>query len=820
MNMRFRAIRVLLGVTLSACFSAVTLADEPPTIPVGLDAYRQWADWPLQRIGARAYMRSTYDRRGRNESADASHFLYQKGDDFNVTLDVAGPGILYFARYNHWHGSPWHYVVDGTDHIIRETSTTDPNKPVKDSVFEPPHLFPPPLTWTWSTTRGADLMWVPIGFEKSFQMAYSRTRYGTGYYIYHQFAPGTKTSQPIRAWDAKTPPDQDVLDLIGKAGSELVSPGQGTVAGKLDLPRADRVRVAHSEGGAKTLRALTFSVPRDAAVDFSRARLRITWDDRRQPSVDAPIALFFGAGTLYNRDDREFLVKAFPVNVRYDDARVHLACYFPMPFFDSATIELADAPGEIGDVRWSATFEPLVHPRIHVGYFHATYRDHAKPRRGHDLVLLDTQEVEGGGDWTGSFVGTSFIFSHNAMLTTLEGDPRFFFDDAESPQGYGTGTEEWGGGGDYWGGRNMTLPFAGHPVGAPSAKEAKNDLDKIQSAYRFLLADLFPFGKNARIHLEHGGENESNEHYETVTYWYGLPGASVVLSDELKIGDLASETAHGYGSPDASQPYEIESRYELGVDHLKGVEVFPTHTDIGRTTTGASEFTVNVDPQNWGVMLRRKLDYSFHNQRADVFIADAAAARPEWKPAGVWYTAGSNTCVYSDPREELGATRHIVQVSNRRFREDEFLIGREFTRGRSKIRVRVKFTPMDIPLFPGYPPMKSAWSEIRYRAYSFVVPPAPPALPSAGRDEQSPMDRTLGRYLSKNLSGYLVPVNADVPALDVHFVDEVDPHASAIGARGIGDLAAVGIVPAIANAVYHATGKGVRDLPIAPEQLL
>jgi len=45
------------------------------------------------------------------------------------------------------------------------------------------------------------------------------------------------------------------------------------------------------------------------------------------------------------------------------------------------------------------------------------------------------------------------------------------------------------------------------------------DRDKIESAYRFLLADLMPFGKNARITLEHGGTNQSTEHYETVTYW-------------------------------------------------------------------------------------------------------------------------------------------------------------------------------------------------------------------------------------------------------------------------------------------------------------
>jgi xanthine dehydrogenase YagR molybdenum-binding subunit len=86
--------------------------------------------------------------------------------------------------------------------------------------------------------------------------------------------------------------------------------------------------------------------------------------------------------------------------------------------------------------------------------------------------------------------------------------------------------------------------------------------------------------------------------------------------------------------------------------------------------------------------------------------------------------------------------------------------------------------------------------------------------------ERSEMDRGLGRYLSKNLAGYLVPVNADVPALEAWFVDEVDEHASPIGAKGIGELGAVGVGPAIANAVFHATGVRVRELPIRPERLL
>ena len=90
-------------------------------------------------------------------------------------------------------------------------------------------------------------------------------------------------------------------------------------------------------------------------------------------------------------------------------------------------------------------------------------------------------------------------------------------------------------------------------------------------------------------------------------------------------------------------------------------------------------------------MLRRKLDYQYPNQRAEVSIADAKGS--EFKPAGVWYLAGSNTCVFSRPREELGATAHTVQTSNRRFRDDEFLVPRELTEGRSAICVQVRFTP-------------------------------------------------------------------------------------------------------------------------------
>ena len=466
---------ILLGGSIHAA--------ELPEVPVGLDAYRQWEKWPQQRIGVRAYMRSTYDRSGGNEGADASHFLYQKADEFNVTLDVAGAGVLYFARYNHWHGSPWHYVVDGTDHIVQETSTADPNKPAENSVFLPAAAFPNPLTWTWSETRGADLSWVPIGFENSFQMAYSRTHYGTGYYIYHQFVPGTKLSRPIHSWSEKSAPDKDVLELISRAGTDLSPKSANTLEKDFVLKPDSKFTVDMLVTEPTMLRALEFSVPQAQALEFGRARLRVTWDGFEQRSIDAPAALFFGAGTLYNRDNREYLVKAFPVNIRFDEERVYLACYFPMPFDRTARIEVVgQGTNEIIGIHAKVRYEKRKQPMEQLGYFHATYKDHGTPEPGKDLILLDTRKTEGGGDWSGSFVGTSFIFSDRGNLGTLEGDPRFFFDDSQTPQAYGTGTEEWGGGGDYWGGRNMTIPFAGHPTGEKSEKEALNAEDKIYSA--------------------------------------------------------------------------------------------------------------------------------------------------------------------------------------------------------------------------------------------------------------------------------------------------------------------------------------------------
>ena len=87
-------------------------------------------------------------------------------------------------------------------------------------------------------------------------------------------------------------------------------------------------------------------------------------------------------------------------------------------------------------------------------------------------------------------------------------------------------------------------------------------------------------------------------------------------------------------------------------------------------------------------------------------------------------------------------------------------------------------------------------------------------------EEESVIDHTFGRFMTHNLADYHVPVNADVHDIEVIFVPEQDEIVSPLGAKGLGEIGIVGVAAAIANAVFHATGKRIRDLPITLDKLL
>jgi xanthine dehydrogenase YagR molybdenum-binding subunit len=86
--------------------------------------------------------------------------------------------------------------------------------------------------------------------------------------------------------------------------------------------------------------------------------------------------------------------------------------------------------------------------------------------------------------------------------------------------------------------------------------------------------------------------------------------------------------------------------------------------------------------------------------------------------------------------------------------------------------------------------------------------------------EEAVMDHRYGRYVNNNFADYHIPVHLDIPQIEPIFINKKDPYINPMGTKGLGEISMVGFAPALVNAVYHATGKRIRELPITPDKLL
>jgi xanthine dehydrogenase YagR molybdenum-binding subunit len=86
--------------------------------------------------------------------------------------------------------------------------------------------------------------------------------------------------------------------------------------------------------------------------------------------------------------------------------------------------------------------------------------------------------------------------------------------------------------------------------------------------------------------------------------------------------------------------------------------------------------------------------------------------------------------------------------------------------------------------------------------------------------EEGVIDHRYGRWINNNFADYHIPVQADIPPIEVLFVNKPDPVLNPMGSKGMGEVGLVGFAAAMSNAIFHATGKRVRDLPITADKLL
>lgn len=664
------ACAAALLITTAGSYGAGPLspAQAPPIYP-GIEQYRHWDKLSYLEVGDRVWGQSTADPAGSN--FDNTHYMRVLTDGQRVLFDQVGPGVMTWMRMQQDYGAPWKLYLDGN--YIVTTSPADLGQ-LNPTGF-PASAYPYPLSMHPNQTVGSSIIAATIPFEDS-MMWTSVNPNGNFYSLYRKLPYGT----PLTTWTGSEPVT-DVVSLIRQAGSDIAPANIYSSSGVISLSAGETTITTITDTvdpGSSQLRAIKFRVPFSEKVKFGNSTLRIYWDGENTPSVDAPIKFLAGDGAGVYQPANRPLVQGWSIGAGGDGSTyMDFNLYWPMPFTSTARIAISTtASPPIHGVGWSVRYEPFDEPTGWWGKFHANYTGVITPVNGLDMTYLD---ITGSG----RIVGTIVNFARPDGV--LEGDPQFFIDDNNTPQIKVTGTEEWGTGGNYWGGGiQSSLPVGGLPssVNNPPGEDVDG-----AALYRILVSDAIPFNRRIVVRWEHGIDNiTNNAPYKASIFWYGTPVQTALLTDDLLIGNSASRAAHSYVSP-SEQVYTLTAAYEYPVHN-------PLSTATGISMATVSTFTMALDPNNVGAFLRRQFDYGAANQRARIYI--------DGQFAGTWYSASNFTGADIDG--------HV-----RRWREEEYPLPASLTQDKIMVTVRVEHVPTSDP-------PNTVWTEFRYQMYSFVMP--------------------------------------------------------------------------------------------------
>lgn len=400
--------------------------------------------------------------------------------------------------------------------------------------------------------------------------------------------------------------------------------------------------------------------PREPDEVLQGLHLRIAFDGQR--TVDVPVGQFFGVG-LGERPAHTLLFAVGPVDGYH--------AWWPMPFARGAEVSLhnvADFSVSVGQLRvdWhrDERWARQLGPEGHAGHFHATHRaGPTVPGRDWEMAALEGH---------GRVVGFTQTFrGRERGRTYLEGDERIFVDGARSPQVHGTGTEDLYLGGWYFNRGPFATPFSGLSAYLRSELGCRHECDAV---YRVLVADSLAFHDQLAFRIEHGIDNDFAADYGSTVFWYGRKEPGLVRTDSLDVGNPRSERDNGYEGRGRLRQL---TALHPGHDQLTAV------ADRLRESRDTIRFRVALDPDNAGVLLRRRADQARRGQAAHVLVDGVSA--------GTWYQPDGNRA--------------------RRWLDDDLLLPASLTRGREGVEITLQ------PL-AGAPP----WTAARYEAFSLRLP--------------------------------------------------------------------------------------------------
>jgi hypothetical protein len=655
---------------------------------------------------------SAHDKKGGNDNgfSNKAEWIRLEGERTTVNLDAVGPAcIKYYAAFwkNHPVLHPWfvekkqlkrlgniNYYFDGEEKPRVRT-------PLKESVGRPPHVYPLALTAREST--GTTLSYVPMPFQESLKVTVDGGKIpGFGvHYWYHCYPYGTE----VRTWTG----DDDLGDAPENFNPETAWRPAGEALHELEDVRINpaETKDIFNSDGAGTIKCIRISVPKKDGL-LRNIWMKAWWDDDEEPSIEAPLSLLFAIENRFpdhpkrkRPTDRHAEMKGVIVG---QDREELFFLRMPMPFSKGARIAIENRnEREVAIPRVRIESDKGATPGLgkSAGYLRTQFRESHDLTPGRDYLML---HVKGRGKIAGCVLAVE-----DTPECCLEGDERIYVDGSRSPAIIGDATETFFNGSWYFLDKAFACPVHGAPTLRLASYFSKDLLSDI-TMYRFHPTEFVPFRSEARFSIQHGGLNEVEGHYRSLVFYYHLPQPSLCRSDFISMSDKAGLDAHGF-AVEGEMKVEAKSGFFEGefcgndIGTLKKPKWFPPiwwmlyWTFYGGNRreppadspdrvsfkvarhSGPCGFKVRIDPQADAVLLRRVLDQSVFDQRAEILV--------DGRRAGTWFNTENNEWKI--------------------FCEDDIILDPSATRGKDEIFIRIV-------------PESGSFTAAEYTVFSIKVP--------------------------------------------------------------------------------------------------
>lgn len=499
---------LIVGVTaLVGCAQTTGGEGEPKSLeePSRILPWEWWRDLATVAsipTGDRVVMRSSHCPSG------CEFDRHAQGDSRFITIRDDGEGVIFRTEGAGAVTRIWMVMGDGIsgplDPSIRLRVRIDGHRrPVVDLPL--PELFAGttapflhPVVADWTSSGGGHVSYVPIPFTNGCEITLVGAEDAK---IWFQVV-ARLVEDPfgVRSFTGKESVD-GLRSMLLRVGSDPWPGGpNSTVSGSVTLAPGEGHLIATLDGPDM----VNGLIIRAARKNWHRLGLRFTFDDREPQLI--PVVDLFGRPNVEGGMTQSLFVGV--------DGEMDLYCYFPMPFFDRAEVELLRRPVEgpaLVKVQYALRTAGVA-PPDDAGTFGVQFRRHKKSTPGTNLSVL---ELEGRGAVVGLVAEMSP--SEGKGWAFLEGDEQIFIDGEEEPSWHGTGVEDLFNGGFYFRDQSGNpKPFTTALAGAPYLRRSSSRA----VMYRLLLGDAIVFQRGIRAEVETGATGELSIRARTVAYYY------------------------------------------------------------------------------------------------------------------------------------------------------------------------------------------------------------------------------------------------------------------------------------------------------------